>query len=378
MGIYSTKFLLEEDLSSVQDPDNPGVDLNQIEEDIVGNDGNEAHSEEIDDAVEGVIGDPLEECYQIMYESEYNYNTLLESIGIRELKEASAGREYIMEAVDISGFFKRVKDIFISMFKKITQFFKKVFNNIKAYFMDDKKFITKYKKDIEAGAEILKKNGKLKDKEGYTFPHDLRGILPLKDNRVLLSDAKKDIKSKNYNVHEYTADALKNQMNIVLGFCKDHTNDKSTPSDIADLAKKLTEYLYGKKAKVFSNEILTAKGVIDVLSKKSELEAIEKAYSSVKDKYQKAIDSLKEIERDAKNSDNKSHVTTICNFYIQVMRFDCNVNNTYFTVLSKAVKAKRNQARKLANTFRAAAGNSDSDSTPKKESAGIFENIDFI
>ena len=169
MGIYSTKYLLEEDLSSVQDPDSPGVDLDQIENDIVGDDGNEAHNEEIEDAVEGVIGDSLEEAYQIMYESEYNYNMLLQAIGMQELKEAVSGKEYIMEAGSVSAFFGRVKEIFVNMFKKITEFFKKVFNSIRSRLVNDKKFISMYESDIRTGADILKNNGKLKDKEGYSF-----------------------------------------------------------------------------------------------------------------------------------------------------------------------------------------------------------------
>ena len=154
MGIYSTIFK-EADLTSVQDPENPGVDLDQIEKDIAGPQGIEAHAEEIEDAVEGVVGDPLEEMSIIVYESEYNFNQIMRCIGLNEVASASKGREFIFEAEDKEGFFKKVKDALIAAFKKVTELFKKVLANIATGVGADKKFVKMYAKQIEAGAEVL-------------------------------------------------------------------------------------------------------------------------------------------------------------------------------------------------------------------------------
>ena len=105
--------------SAVQDPDDIGVDLNQVEKDIAGPDGIEAHRDEVEAAEEGLIGDPVAEAFDIMYEAEYNYNQIMKCIGIHEISEASMGRELVLEAEDSKGFFARVKEILTKMFARI-------------------------------------------------------------------------------------------------------------------------------------------------------------------------------------------------------------------------------------------------------------------
>ena len=378
MGIYSTKYLLEEDLSSVQDPDSPGVDLDQIENDIVGDDGNEAHNEEIEDAVEGVIGDSLEEAYQIMYESEYNYNMLLQAIGMQELKEAVSGKEYIMEAGSVSAFFGRVKEIFVNMFKKITEFFKKVFNSIRSRLVNDKKFISMYESDIRTGADILKNNGKLKDKEGYSFDGIKEIPYMLSNVYTYSSNASKDI-SGDFDIHKYTADASSSEINKLFSDVVKNNGASDKVTSISELNKVLTKKFYGNKIKVFDGD-LTADGVIKVLKDNSDTSKLQKAYNEIKKSYSDTISGLKKMEKDA-TKETKSNITTICNYYIGILRQESNINNSVFTSYTKAAKARRNQARKLANSFKAASGNTKSDDNSggtKTESTIIFGHIDFI
>lgn len=379
MGIYSTKYLLEEDLSSVQDPNNPGVDLDQIEKDIVGDDGNEAHSEEIDAAVDGVIDDPLDECYQIMYESEYNYNMLLQTIGLQELRESASGKEYIMEAGALSNFFSRVKDIFVSMFKKITEFFKKVFNAIKSRVVSDKKFIATYEKDIRDGAEVLKSNGKLKDKQGYSFDN-LKKPSMLVGVYGYISTATRELAGE-FDIHKYTEESKSNEINKLFSSALKNNNVNKSASSISELNKLLAEHYYGNKINVFNGN-LTADGIISVLKDGSDTSEIQKQYNNLKKEYSDVLKGLKDMEKSA-TKEAKSNTTTVCNFYINILRQESNINNAVFTSYTKAVKARRNQARKLANSFRAASGNAKSDDNTdntgtKQESTGIFGNINFI
>ena len=85
--MYFEKFY---ESAAVQDPDNPGNDLEQVEDDVL-----TSHDDEVDDAVYGFPGeeeDPIEEAYTAIYEAEYNFNMIYKAIGMYELNEASKGK----------------------------------------------------------------------------------------------------------------------------------------------------------------------------------------------------------------------------------------------------------------------------------------------
>ena len=132
MGIYTAKIALESAVNPedvINTPDNIGAELDEIEKAIAGPDGIEASREEIEDAQTGLIGDPIEEAFMIMYESEYNYNQIMHTIGIHELAAASMGRDFVLEAADREGFFKRISDWLKDMFAKIAKAFKYAADN---------------------------------------------------------------------------------------------------------------------------------------------------------------------------------------------------------------------------------------------------------
>ena len=109
MAFYSVNMTTIKESTAVQTPEDIGVDLDQVEKDIAGPDGIEAHRDEVEAAEEGLIGDPLEEAYFIMYESEYNYNQIMRCIGLNEISQAQLGRDLVLEAEDVTGFFATVK-----------------------------------------------------------------------------------------------------------------------------------------------------------------------------------------------------------------------------------------------------------------------------
>lgn len=114
----SNKLLKEEYLDSVQDPDNTGVDLKQVEDDIAGDDGIEAHSEEIEDAIDCAVSENgiIKNCACFVSE-----NMILECYGNSELIKQQAILEgaklnlllknFLNEGEDYKGLKKDLKEV---------------------------------------------------------------------------------------------------------------------------------------------------------------------------------------------------------------------------------------------------------------------------
>ena len=110
----------------------------------------------------------LEGAYHIVAESEANYNTIMQAVGVAELAVfESTGAEMIYEAGDVKGFFGKMKEFFMNLWEKIKGLFKKFFAMFDSYTKNDKDFIAKYKKDITAATNL--KGFKYK---GYNFTLD--------------------------------------------------------------------------------------------------------------------------------------------------------------------------------------------------------------
>jgi hypothetical protein len=89
-----------------------------------------------------------------VYENECNYNAMMKSIGLSELKYYKETGEdlFVNEAGAFSGMLDKVKKFFKAVIEKIKSIFHKFMAKINSYTMEDKKFVKKYK------TEILRKN----------------------------------------------------------------------------------------------------------------------------------------------------------------------------------------------------------------------------
>lgn len=90
MGYFYNKYAESAVEDTIQTVDDIGNDLEQIEKDIEGADGIEAHRDEVEDALDGMVGDPVDECMIMIAESEYNWNQMMKEMGLEELAEAAA------------------------------------------------------------------------------------------------------------------------------------------------------------------------------------------------------------------------------------------------------------------------------------------------
>ena len=88
--------------------------------------------------------DSITETYEdknisdIIYETEYNWNSLMRAIGIFELASVEAHGEVIYEAVDIKAFFRKIKEFFKGLLEKIGRLFKKIIEKVKSLFSKNK------------------------------------------------------------------------------------------------------------------------------------------------------------------------------------------------------------------------------------------------
>ena len=91
----------------------------------------------------------VEECAIALAESEYNWNLIWKAVGTRELHEAATGKSAIMTENAVTDFFKKVKDFFVKLFKKITAFFKNWLDNALVVFRTNDSFVKKYASKLE-------------------------------------------------------------------------------------------------------------------------------------------------------------------------------------------------------------------------------------
>lgn len=372
MGMYFERLL---ESGVIQSADDTGVDLDAVEQAV------EEEREDLNDEAEsGVVGDPdpVDEAAMIMYESTYNYNQLMRRIGMVELQEAARGRDYVLEAVDIRGFFEKVKNILTNMFRAITRAFKNVLNRLVTTFTSDKKLATEHASAIRAGyAEEWTFEGHKFSNEPIVY--DCKGL-----HDKMTSECKKALEGlKNGNFDEDAVTFYTDRATIIVD------NAKVDAEDVSEMRKLLMEKYFGKEKVKFGKNAEKypggVDGVIDLLKADKESDAIKKGYKKIKDDYSKALKAIKEyeksIEGDAKKYPSLNQAYSICEKFANATVFEKNVQNTVYSVCMKAAKAKRAQARRLALLWqRLGTKKNLKDKYPKIQhnSASLFGNIELV
>ena len=375
MGIYTTKFALESTADVIQTPDDVGVDLDQVEKAIMGPDGIEGHRSDIDDAVEGVIGDPLDEVYMIMYESQYNYNRMIKAIGLHELSESSYARNLVLEAFDIKSFFTNVKNIIVNMFKRITSIFKKSISRLEIQAKADKEFVKENKTQIIEGG---KKN--TDEFMGYPFP----GVIAF-DNKVFEDNDLFSINTKVAHVLNGRGDEVElepmevERAKIIKGITGFDTDN------IEEMNKRLILKLHGGVSeKIDLRGKIKPEDVIYTLSNNQEIDTIKSNYSAIKKTYDVTLNMLNNIEKNISAQihpdDVKSKAMAVCNHYTKLITFEMNVQSSVYAITLRTAEEKRNQARAMAKFFKG-----DQQTTAQHNSAyidcnknSVFSNLQFI
>lgn len=352
MGIYTTKFALESGISPddvIQSPGDVGVDLDAVEDAIMGDDGIEAHSEEIEDAQSGVVGDPLEEAYMIMYESQYNMNQIMRAIGVSELREAGYGRELVLEAADIKGFFKKIKDAIVKMFARIVAVFKKSFQNIKTTFMKDKELCKQYRSVMQDGYNTDWEIEGFNYKDKITLDVDINRVKEyVKDTETGLDY----LKNPNAGAHADISmdDAKEFRRGLMKEICG---HEVDTIPEMVEIAYKFLRN--GEESPIKLNKSnVKFDTIIKILTSDNEAKALEDLLKKIKTSYKETLKDIKKMEDKLTADDygdNLARAINLCKSTSDLLVFEKNALNSACGVCIKAAKSKRSQARKLAMTW---------------------------
>ena len=196
MGYFYNKFLE----AAVQTDDEIGNDLKQIEDDIEGKNGIEAHAEEIEDALDGMVGDLVDECMIMIAESEYNWNLMMKEAGLAELleygnnlNESDTGKESFKDK--IIRWIQTMKEKIVELFNKFFARFDK---------MDVLSLYNKKKDSIERGY----KSGNYKF-ESYSTGSLAQIIQACNDSCYAIRNSINGIKNGNSDKYKDMKDLIK-------------------------------------------------------------------------------------------------------------------------------------------------------------------------
>lgn len=389
--IYKSKILREEVSPEdvINTPNDIGAELNEIEKAICGPDGIEAHRDEVEAANTGVVGEPLEEAFTMIYEAEYNYNQIMRCIGINELKAYNEGKALIFTEADKNGFFESFKTWLKNAFAKVVEFFQKFIASLTEMVGADKRFVKLHDVEIKAGYAKLVEKGEA-TVDTYSFANLGDTVEAIKASDYFKQDnpmdhyeiMKQDLEGNSEgssNAERREADSL-DRMGV-LKICGNDTN-------MGNLTERLTAYLRGEKTnvKIGSDDKLSADAVIARLSAEL-IGAVKSEYARIKGLYNDRIKLVDDMRRIVSGNTEDDEATVskkiaICESFMADMRHDLRVENIKCAVYMSALKARAARDRSLAHKYYSAGKKPEKAETPKTESAPIgsviFSSMKFV
>ena len=357
MGIYRT--LLEEEVPHLDDNNNPDDQIKELQDVIEDQDANQAEQDAAQDAAYGPdcgVDDIMDESAMAIFEFEAGHAQIMQAIGMHELQEASMGREFIMEAADIKGFFKSVKDKVVAFFKKVWSVLQRWAGNLTAVFTSNKKFYSKYSAQIKAGF-AKKGSGDSKKPKGYEFNigeinKDATDTSKYLEGFASVADISKAIESKGTVDNAMTAEDVEEAMNKVRGAL-------STGGSVSagEFSKELKKSLYGDtepKEMWMSVEAVEA-GLAD---KKNLKDATKKFMTEAKKQMKSTMNKLSTLEKTASNYEDatdRNKMMAICTRYSTFVRGVLTATQTWRSARLGAINAFARQARRYGMIYIAAA-----------------------
>ena len=395
MSFYLNMLREEEDMlngntgfdpDAVATPDDKyAIELDNVAQTV--KDLNTARAEESsDEELDGqdLHEDPVAECMIAIYESDHNWNVIMQTIGTRELSEAVRGREMVMEAVDVKGFFEKAKQFFVNLFKKITGIIKNWIGNASAAFRTNKSFVQKYGKKLAEGQRAYEADPKNKQFKGYDFK-DTKGVVEfVKANELANANMLKVVNSLTSQINSGTDSysAVASLKGDAGEFRAKLCGMGSGSVDAGEFRKKLKAAYYGgDEPKTLSGDTVSAKHLIDVLSTDNkDIQDIKKAYSTMKKGFDDTLKALRSLESAISKSGEKgnygearSNAMTAVSAYIQTNKDMKNAGSLSLTTMLKAIRAEKAQCRKIANAYIFALNKSDRKASENKDKKPVGE-----
>lgn len=378
-------------------------DVADVIEDINADYVDQSSQDELDG--QDLAEDPVNECMIAIYESEHNWNMIMQAIGTKEILEAAKGRELVMEAVDIKGWFKSMKDFFVKMWKKFTAVVKNWIDNAMAAFRTNKSFAEKYGSKLADGKKAYEAKKDKKQFKGYNFGADV--AFAQKVAEVVVAGAKANASAtetwarnlinnldKDYDFSKFAnsafvplkADNLRGR--LLSGSAKRGEYESTSGDSFRDALK--VAYFGSKEKVTLTGNSLEPSTLLTILkSGNSDVKAVKKAYSECKKAFDKTIKALNDLEKAmSKTGDANEHKSSAMNAVTKMISNEKECKNALTmssSMLMKAIHAQKAQARKVANAYIFALNKSarkdafaKADGKPVGESAGFFGSLELL
>lgn len=270
---------------------------------------------------ECVLEAGIEGAMNIVAESEYNWQKLMEAVGIDELQYfVENGTEMVYEASG-TGFFAKAKEFFKKVWEKIKGLFRKFFAMFDAMIKDDAAFLSKYKNKL---AKVqIPTDFKIK---GYNFTiaqgPDCKGVDTVE---TIVDDVTKTDTSDDKRLVEFDTDDVNEQVRgVVLG-----DNNKYSAKEFAD---EIFERLRNDERDKEDIENITVGTIVTQLSGTKQLrKEAENDFKTLKRQIESSIKECESAEKEAlrstdKDTDTKSLEISKKHRTIEVYRMLLNAN----------------------------------------------------
>lgn len=285
MGFYSgrdyTSLMLEaeglEDGVVVDMDDGYSQDLKTIEDNVEPYNAEDVAAAQTGHPNDDEGFDPVEESWNVVYESQYNMNQIMKAIAMNECNAAYAG--VLTESWDdVKGFFQRVKEAFIRLVKKVAAIVKKWIDNATTTFRSNKSFWTKYGGKLGQGLTAIQADTGKKKMKGYKFPASIV------NNGLNMNGADKALK---------TSISTTFHVNFTNGTMDEsHYGDETSGKDYSSKMSKI----YAELAAAFSSGSRFSVGS-DISSMDEFRKACKKAFygGDEKEEYWMSVEQIKAI-----------------------------------------------------------------------------------
>lgn len=345
-------------------------DIAQAVEDINDEYAEESEQEELDG--QDLHEDPVAECVIAIYESEHNWNTIMQAIGTQELMEAARGRDMVMEAADVAGFIDSVKEFFVRQFAKISKIVKEFMEKHSIMARVNAAFAKKYSVEkLKEGKVAFEK----KEKHTFTgYNFKVQGA-----KYVLEGEAFNAKECSISSIEEITDKALP-EVDVVRGrYVGDSKCEKGNYRDA------LKARYFGEKGTLSGDSIDPVKVHGVIANAMKDIKDCKEAYNAMKKSYNQVIADLNKIKKGVDKAHKDSEMMSKLTKHIAAVKECKNVGHMAFTTMLAAMRANQAQAIRVAHAYVAAAGaekkaeKKAAKKTEKaNESAGFFGALELL
>ena len=317
-----------------------------------------------------------------VYENECNFNAIMKAAGISELKyyKETGGDLFVQEAGAAGGLIDKFVSFFKKVKEKILQIFKKFVMFISSKISDDKKFATKYKKEVLKNFKKFKFNG-------YKFENLVPSInraasnmdKAFPDTVTLTPDDFANMSSGKKRSDDWLEENENEFRGSILG-------ESSLDED--EFKDKLKEQLYGDKEEfdVDMSKITEAFAYISEFKKnvsavENMQKKINKNIDNIIKNFEKARDVVYKSIKDDDDNDTKTNKGDRMNELTQdvsLYRSCSNIVTTAFSTAIGAMKDCNRQSKAMCVKALNSGSRKSTEESAMYNDSDIFANVEII